>query len=429
MDARKIQFLIGIQREIDKLEAKEGNVPKMEKIKSRFYDVAGVEEIVGKSSAVKQDIDNESEFIMPISLEDTDNKEIKLQRRKYTQEQRDENFAELMRLQKDVRLVEHPFHIVRRRSPAGVKKDISSIVVETANQPKKDFPHKPKDVVDFMKLFDDASSLKYLTHDFDEVDQKFSIRSFLNEAKKIFDQYTHTHKFTIPASLWKIINQFAFQKNPQWFAFGKEIAEGWSSEKWIQWSEVNGYPSKNFHFENIIREFKEQVRVRNLSKIINGVIDKKFGDQQRQFNFKFIELEKADFYTHVDSFIAGLEHIFGEICSRPDFSNVTIQLERKVEGEYRSRTIHIYHHESYPSNKTVEEVFEKYQNSGGNLWEARKKLFGYCDWFIETIWDEQPMRIYLLREGMVRNKVDVEIEKLDSIIRPGFTHTLTFYTR
>ena len=32
MDARKIQFLIGMQREIDKLEAKEGNTPKIEKV-------------------------------------------------------------------------------------------------------------------------------------------------------------------------------------------------------------------------------------------------------------------------------------------------------------------------------------------------------------------------------------------------------------
>lgn len=48
MDARKIQFLIGIQRAIDKLEAKDGNTPKVEKVKSRFYDVVEVEEMMGK---------------------------------------------------------------------------------------------------------------------------------------------------------------------------------------------------------------------------------------------------------------------------------------------------------------------------------------------------------------------------------------------
>lgn len=51
MDARKIQFLIGIQREIDKLEAKDGNTPKVEKAKSRFYDVVEVKEMVIEQKA------------------------------------------------------------------------------------------------------------------------------------------------------------------------------------------------------------------------------------------------------------------------------------------------------------------------------------------------------------------------------------------
>lgn len=292
---------------------------------------------------------------------------------------------------------------------------------------EKDFSHKPKDVVDFMKLFDNATGLKYLTHDFDEVDQKFDIHSFLIEAKKVFDQ--HTHKFTIPKSLWEIINQFAFQENPKWFAFGRKIEEGWSSEKWIKWSELYGYPSKNLDYERVIKEFKEQVRVRTLPKIVKSVVEKKFGSQEGHFNFSFIDLEKADFYTHVDSFMAGLEHLLDEVCNRPDFPNVTIQLDRRATENYRTRIMHIYHQDSYPFNKSEKEVFEKYRESGGNLWEVRNKFFGYCDWYIETIWDKQPMRIHLLKEGMVKNKIDVEIESLDSIVRPGFTHTLTFYTR
>lgn len=292
---------------------------------------------------------------------------------------------------------------------------------------EKSFPHKPKDVADFMKLFDNAAYLKYLTHDFDEVDNVFCVRNFLVEARRIFEQYTH--KYTIPASLWKIIDQFSFQEFPKWFAFGKVIEEGWSSKEWIQWSELHGYPSKNYEYGEIIRKFKDQIRLKAFPDILQVAIQKKFNTRQKNFNFNFIKLEKADFYTHVDSLVVGLEHLLDEVCNRPNLPNVTIQVESKAVEDYRLRIIHIYHHNSYPSNKSVEEVFEKYQNSGGNLWEVRKKLFGYCDWYIETIWDEQPMRIHLLKEGMVTSKIEVDIEKLDSISRPGFTHTLIFYTR
>ncbi|XWW47041.1 hypothetical protein JYG30_06225 [Fibrella sp. USSR17] len=443
MDARKIQFLIGIQREIDKLEAKEGNVPKVEKIKSRFYDVVEVDEIVGapknetdsrkESEELTQSTDNKNPDVTDLTqyadlfdIVDGLSKEDFL-----NAEQAEEVIKKLQKNEtssKITRGVENEIVIKGRRSVnAGVRKNIPQILDEKTKNIEKSFPHKPKDVVEFMKLFDDASSLKYLTHDYDEVEQKFDIHKFIGEAEKIFKQYTY--KYTIPPSLWKLINQFAFEKTPKWFSAGQEIEEGWSSKKWIKWSETHGFPSKNVSFESIIKEFKNQVRVRALPKIIQRAIDKKFGDQQNSFNFNFIELEKADFYTHADSFTAGLEHLFDEICNRSEFPNVTIKLQRGIEGDYRQRIIHIQHHDSYPSNKSIDEVFEKYKSSGGNLWEVRRKLFGYCHWYIETIWDEQPTRIYLLRDGMVLNKVDVEIERLESIAYPGFTHTLTFYTR
>lgn len=52
MDARKIQFLIEMQREIDSLEAKDGNTPKVEKVKSRFYDVVEVKEMASAGDKV-----------------------------------------------------------------------------------------------------------------------------------------------------------------------------------------------------------------------------------------------------------------------------------------------------------------------------------------------------------------------------------------
>lgn len=503
MDARKIRFLIGIQREIDKLEEKDGNTPKIEKVKSRFYDVVEVKEVVNTSSQAKQDADKETGVSIPEVEGDTATADTQIQPQRLTPEQVEENQAWLAQLINERELpmpdeintgIEETDTVMRivgkqtrkvsgrvntgtvetdtvissagiiegelirpviRKRAVGVKKEIALIGEEVAKtkeilpaikknisdakknaihiskddkvKQKKNFSHKPKDVADFMKLFDSANDLKYLTHDFDEADKTFDIRTFLKKSKTTFDLYAN--KYTIPVSLWGIINQFAFDQNPRWSAIGKSVIEGWSSPAWIEWSESKGHPSKNRDFDNVIQSFKELTRVKSLQKIVESAIDKKFEDKKRLFNFTFIELDKADFYTHVGRLMLALSHLFDEICGRTDRPDVTIQYERQTVGDYRHRIIRIHHHDSYPLNKSIDEVFEKYRQHGGHLWEVREKLFGYCDWHIETIWDKQPVRVHLLREGMKANKVDVEVETLNSIPLLGFTHTLTFYFR
>ena len=54
MDPRKIQFLIAMQREIDKVESREGeSSTRVERLKSRFYDVVEVAEITEYPTEVK----------------------------------------------------------------------------------------------------------------------------------------------------------------------------------------------------------------------------------------------------------------------------------------------------------------------------------------------------------------------------------------
>ena len=48
MDARKIRFLLAMQREIDRLEAAQGATRRVETLKGRFYDVVNMGEIAGK---------------------------------------------------------------------------------------------------------------------------------------------------------------------------------------------------------------------------------------------------------------------------------------------------------------------------------------------------------------------------------------------
>ena len=71
MDPRKIQFLIAMQREIDKVESQEGeSSTRVERLKSRFYDVVEVAEMVGNGEETKLSIDKETDLLELVSSED-----------------------------------------------------------------------------------------------------------------------------------------------------------------------------------------------------------------------------------------------------------------------------------------------------------------------------------------------------------------------
>jgi hypothetical protein len=52
---------------------------------------------------------------------------------------------------------------------------------------------------------------------------------------------------------------------------------------------------------------------------------------------------------------------------------------------------------------------------------VQKKLNGYCHWSIESIIDNKPMRINILKEATIPS-----IVYLDNTV-DGFVHDLTFY--
>ncbi|MBK9402196.1 MAG: hypothetical protein IPN36_15560 [Bacteroidetes bacterium] len=91
---------------------------------------------------------------------------------------------------------------------------------EKISQSKKNaIVANPKHVADFMSLFNKRDGLKYLTHDYDEK-ENFDIESFLLKAKNTFDEKTKA-PFSIPTSLWRIVEQFAFSKEPSWTAISE----------------------------------------------------------------------------------------------------------------------------------------------------------------------------------------------------------------
>lgn len=396
MDARKIQFLIGIQREIDKLETKEGNTPKIEKVKSRFYDVVEIEGMVGKEENHEDEVGSQSQKDSTASL----------------------------------------------RYESEITNNLNEQTVELKNS-NTFFPSpSPKSVADFMRLFNNAEGLKYLTHDFDEADKSFDINAFIKQAKQVFDEAVgrpgvSKGRFQIPRSLWSIVNQFAFEENPAW-GWNLNNHEGWSTTKWIKWSKKNArHPYRNPSFEKTIESFRRLTRIEapQLQKIIKTVIATVMQDQENQFTIKLVDCNKADFYTNVDYFKKALELIFGGIKKRDSFPTVSIQYIRKSQGDYKHRIVRICQHNSLP-DKPLEDVLDELKNQKGDFWGIKKNLQGYCDWQIETMWNGIPVRVNLLNTSKSTvNQPDsgvsaeTDIELLKDLEDYGFCHILTFYYR
>jgi len=286
----------------------------------------------------------------------------------------------------------------------------------------------PKDVADFMSLFNNRDGLKYLTHDFDE-DSGFEIESFLQEAESVFKRKTKELK--IPTSLYEIVNQFAFEPAPSWTSYDnsfrpKKINIGWSNEEWINWSKTNQlHPISNQKFENTINDFRKLIRIERplLKKIVGDLTDKVFGSTIQEYEHKAYDLEKADFYTHVTFLRSALKTIFELIKKYNESKKFKIELKREPEGDYFLRKILITHYNSYPS-KELDLLLNEWNSDKGSIGKIRNYLNGYCYWSIETKIENKPIKINILKDE--KNPSYQAIA--DSSIE-GFKHILTFYYR
>ena len=119
--------------------------------------------------------------------------------------------------------------------------------------------------------------------------------------------------------------------------------------------------------------------------------------------------------------------IFEEIKKRSDFSDkreVTIKYERSISDEgYYLRKIVITHHNSFP-NKELGLCLKEWQEKG-NMGKIKEKLRGYCHWSVETIIEETPTKVNILKEKETKEYEIINCKKEDA--PEGFTHILTFY--
>jgi len=273
---------------------------------------------------------------------------------------------------------------------SGGNKTIKNNDIKSFSGKSNKFPEpNPKNVADFMSLFNQRDGLKYLTHDFDE-EGEFSIDNFLTNAKTLFEK--KTKELSIPISLWRISQQFAFFDKPKWTRLDdnydeKKTITGWSTENWSEWSKINKlHPFRNNEFKEIIDGFKKLTRIErlNLEVLVNKCYVKGLGDKRSDFKITTKDLDKADFYTHVQFFKEALETIFEEIVKNTDSDNkkqISILYERESIDNYFVRKVIISHNNSFPP-KELGILNNEWRTGKGNMGKIEEKLKGYCQWTV-----------------------------------------------
>jgi hypothetical protein len=280
----------------------------------------------------------------------------------------------------------------------------------------------PNDVAQFMSLFNQPDSLKYLTHDFD-LSSEFDIELFLTQIRTVFNE--NVNQLKIPKTLTELLNQFAFENKPRWKSFDreynpKEIMSGWSAD-W-EGKDSGLHPIKHPEFAKVIKDFKRAIRIE--SPNLEILIDKIFTDDT--FDIEQKDLSKVDFYTHVGNFYSALQAIFEEIRQRGDTSDKKkISVEYKKAGandDFLIRNIVITHHNSYPTRDDEDLIKDWLALEKGNMGKIARLLQGYFHWSVITKINDRPVKINILRE-----KGTPEQEDIDTSEVKGFTHILTFY--
>lgn len=283
----------------------------------------------------------------------------------------------------------------------------------------------PKDVADFMSLFNQRDGLKYLTHDIDE-NGDFDLANILSNIKQVLK--SSFEEMEIPLTLKKLINEFAIATEPKWTSFDNQyneqvISSGWSLPQWEE--DANNskiHPIRTSDKMDVIRSFKRTTRVE--SPYLETIVDKIFNDADFEIDTK--DLSKADFYTHVGEFMAALNTIFEEIKKRGDSDdkkNVSVEYQRGISEDYFVRKIVITHHNSFPNRNDKDALTKEWLSlNKGNMGKIAEHLQGYCHWSVETNIDDSPVRVNILREEGVE-----PIEDITGTEVKGFSHILTFY--
>jgi hypothetical protein len=250
-------------------------------------------------------------------------------------------------------------------------------------------------------------------------------------AKKAF--YEETKKLRIPKGLYSMINNFGF-RDKSWLTVSEdyihteEINEGWSTQKWKDWIDNNSqHPLGNPSYQKVIEKFRRGIRFNrgDLYKLTENVIKHVFEDKLENFEISIDEgIKKADFYTNISMFKEAYSCIFkgirdhSSLFPNQDGSKRFAVTYKRRTDDYFLRMIEIIHYGSYPAKEKV--LLIKEWKEKGNMGKIYTNLEGYCHWSVETMIEDKPTKINLLKENDQRLSEDIDVVE-------GFKHILTFY--
>ena len=390
MDARKIQFLIGIQREIDKLEAKDGNTPKVEKVKSRFYDVVEVADLTlteGEQVKIDEELRNKYDQLL------TDFTNTKF-----------------------------------------VSDEIRSFSEETTNI--KLTVHSPRETAKLLKSFkyDSGNSFKYLVHSPNDPSD-FDFSKTYTEAKAYWDTYSK-EKFLHKG----LVNRI----NTLFDVLGTTGLQFWNNNRVHPLYEDNDVTSAIQKFKRCYRFADEETEGSVLSKYIqaissNTIFNKKADLENGQLNFfeefgreaiVYLPSEekfniKANFFADVYSFGNGLRTQFQSMIKHSKSSNkekfisknkyipIKLQIEKLNEGYKYDIIICDLGSSTF---KEPEDLLKELQ-------EEAKSFYSVCDWSVISKCAGKSYKLVI--QPFLQASESINLVE-DSACQ-GFTHIFTFY--
>ncbi len=309
-------------------------------------------------------------------------------------------------------------------------------IVNIENNTKKSIidlsKHLPVETTKFLQLFSaEDSSFKYLVHDY--LNGPFEINDFLENVKKELETYK---KSNVKFNLLKRVDAFIAIDSKiidsnnigRWYFKGKFYKFSFSNIEVNDWCSQNLGRHPIYNFEKEISFFKNTMRIYDgsLKNHINEIAAQQLGDLYTSFEIEYENVEKAEFYTDVDSLLSGIRGIFNSIKQRANKSKkIKIEFRARNTPDGRLRILNIIHINSIcekPLNKS--EIFGS--DNGGDFKAIEQRFFQVCDWSITANNPDSDFNKLNILYDI--NKDKQPREKIDSSKIQGFTHTMTFYS-
>lgn len=292
----------------------------------------------------------------------------------------------------------------------------------------KEQPHAPKDTAAFLSLFNHEDGFKFLTHDFGP-NSEMEYGQLLKMARDTF--MSAKDRYTIPKSLYALMFTMLYGgKEKTWMdSNGKRQTENFACDKWIQWAKDNAkiHVLSNESIKKVLMAFRSTVRIVQSSSESDSRLEtivKRQAKKHADLTITSDHLEDADFYTYVRFLEKGITLILDDMSKYSKESpKVRISFDSSRNDDYKLCVIKITQYGSF-SPKFLEDVQNKFNGGGGDFYTIKNTLCGYCNWSVETKWGDEVKRWNILDDSGKEQEEDLVSPDV-----PGFTHTLTFYSK